>query len=104
VFLNILANAEQAIEENGVIEIETRVEDNNLLVIISDNGHGIMDKDLQRITDPFYTTKEPGKGTGLGLSITRAILQNYNALLHFKSKPGSGTSVTIQFPINPKRL
>jgi signal transduction histidine kinase len=100
VFLNILTNAEQSIEKSGIIEIETRISGKNLEVQITDNGAGINDSDILKITDPFFTTREPGQGTGLGLAITKSILQLYKANLRFTSKLGQGTSVKIVFPLN----
>jgi signal transduction histidine kinase len=100
VFLNILTNAEQSIEKNGIIEIETEIIGKNLEVQITDNGAGINDSDILKITDPFFTTREPGQGTGLGLAITKSILQLYKANLRFTSKFGQGTSVKIVFPLN----
>jgi signal transduction histidine kinase len=98
-FLNILSNAEQAIEKNGIITIDTMLNSDNLEINISDNGCGINESDITRITDPFFTTKEAGKGTGLGLAITKTILQTYNGVLRFTSKPGKGTCATIIFPL-----
>lgn len=98
-FLNILSNAEQAIEKNGMIRIDTIKNTDNLEINISDNGCGINEADITRITDPFFTTKEAGKGTGLGLAITKTILQTYNGVLRFTSKPGKGTCATIIFPL-----
>ena len=99
-FLNILTNAEQAIDKEGIITIDTHIADTNLEIFVTDNGCGISETDLPKITDPFFTTREPGEGTGLGLAITKSILQRYNAVLQFSSKPGNGTRTTIVFPLN----
>lgn len=97
--LNILANAEQAIEIKGTIIITTNVSGNKLIVSITDTGCGISQENLLRITDPFFTTKEPGKGTGLGLSITYNIIQEFNGTIEFESQPGIGTKVVITLPV-----
>lgn len=101
VFLNILGNAEQAITETGEIKISTEKSDDGLLIVtISDTGHGIKEEIINKITEPFYTTKEPGKGTGLGLSITNSILKQHKATLNFQSKVGAGTTAIIKFPLS----
>jgi len=99
VMLNILSNASHAVENNGIITIKTEKINNTLNIMISDNGSGISKENLRKITDPFFTTKEPGKGTGLGLSITYAIIQEHKGELEFESEEGFGTTVNIRIPI-----
>jgi signal transduction histidine kinase len=98
-FLNILVNAEQAIEIKGTVIITTNVSDSSLIISVTDTGCGISQENLVRITDPFFTTKEPGKGTGLGLSITYNIIQELNGTIEFESQPGIGTKVVITLPV-----
>lgn len=100
VLLNILSNAAQAIEGKGKISINTFEKDSKLLISITDSGCGIKPEILPRITDPFFTTKDPGKGTGLGLSIASKIILDHNGTLKFESSPGKGTKVLISLPIN----
>ncbi len=100
VFLNIIANSIQAIENNGTITIFTQVKDNRVYIKISDTGCGISSDILPKITDPFFTTKDPGQGTGLGLSITYNIIKEYNGTLNFESKVGAGTEAIITLPIH----
>jgi signal transduction histidine kinase len=102
VFLNILANASQAIEETGDITIVTSISKNKICVVVEDTGIGIEKHNLSRITDPFYTTKEPGQGVGLGLSITYTIIKDHKGNLEFDSEPGKGTTVKVTLPINHK--
>lgn len=99
-FLNIIGNAEQAINGSGTIHIETRLNGSYIKTIISDNGHGIKEEHMQKIMDPFFTTKSPGKGTGLGLSIVHNIIQDHNGLIEYESKPNEGTKVTVSLPLN----
>jgi len=103
VILNILINAAQAIKDKGTIKINTKIENNTLEIIISDTGCGIPEENIDKILDPFFTTKEPGKGTGLGLSITYNILQEINGNISFKSKKEKGTTVTIKLPLTKTR-
>lgn len=98
-FLNVLTNAEQAIDVNGNIHIDTSIENTNLIIIIKDDGCGIMDEDLSKILDPFFTTKAPGEGTGLGLSITHNIIQEHGGEISIKSKFNLGTEVLIKIPV-----
>lgn len=102
VFLNILNNAEQAILDKGEIIIGVKKGHSNLIIEISDTGMGISNENINKVTDPFYTTKPPGKGTGLGLSITYNIIKEHNGKLNFKSELGKGTTVQIIFPLLTK--
>lgn len=99
VILNVLSNAVQSINKKGTINIKTFVKNKNFKLQITDTGCGISSEYLDKILDPFFTTKEPGKGVGLGLSITHNILQEHNGFIEFKSKPNKGTIVLITLPI-----
>jgi signal transduction histidine kinase len=108
VVLNIVINAAQAIgsgskegkEGKGLIEISTMLEQDQVILIIRDNGPGIPESIRNRIFDPFFTTKEPGKGTGLGLSISYDIVVNkHGGRIWIESEPGSGTSFFISLPV-----
>jgi signal transduction histidine kinase len=113
VFVNLLINAAQAIEEKGVITISTRYlngqsADNNkeqdyIEIKISDTGRGIPDDKLNRIFDPFFTTKDVGKGTGLGLSIAYDIIQKHKGKIEVGSEVGKGTTFTIKLPLIKNR-
>lgn len=97
-FLNILSNAMDAILEKGEITIATRDENNEISIVISDNGCGIPQEHLEKVMDPFYTTKPPGIGTGLGLSITQSIIQEHDGNLTIISKVDEGTRIEISLP------
>ncbi|MFN8254156.1 MAG: PAS domain S-box protein [Bacteroidales bacterium] len=99
VFLNIISNAEQAIETTGNIEIETTVKDHILTIGISDSGSGINEENLKKVFDPFFTTKDPGKGTGLGLSISYNFIREHDGTIEIFSASGKGTRVVIKLPI-----
>ncbi len=98
-FLNVLTNAVQAIEGNGTISISTALQQNVIGVTICDDGCGISKKDISKVTDPFFTTKDPGKGTGLGLSITQNIIHEHGGSITFDSEKNAGTTVNILIPI-----
>ena len=102
VFLNILANACQAIDGKGVICIRTGRDDGNIVIEIEDNGDGIPDDVKGKIFDPFFTTKPVGQGTGMGLSICHDIIQQHNGDLSVNGKKGEGTTFTIKIPISSK--
>ena len=99
VFVNLFQNALDAFEEKGVIDITCSVMHEHLVVVFEDNGCGIANANIPRITDPFFTTKSPGKGLGLGLSIALNIINNHNGSLHFDSKVDKGTRVTVKLPL-----
>ncbi len=101
VFVNLLVNAAQAIEEKGEIKLTTRVIDEEIEIIIADTGQGISEEHLSRIFDPFFTTKEIGKGTGLGLNVADNIIQKHMGTIQANSKIGEGTSFIIHLPIEP---
>ncbi|MGL1887247.1 MAG: ATP-binding protein [Reichenbachiella sp.] len=96
-FLNILANAEQSIQKNGVIKVWTKLEGKKIKVGIKDNGGGISSYHMSKIHDPFFTTKEPGVGTGLGLAITYQIIEEHHGLVDVKSKLNEGTEFVMSF-------
>ncbi|MFN8208219.1 MAG: ATP-binding protein [Bacteroidales bacterium] len=99
VFLNILTNASHAISGEGTITIATRVANGQFKTFITDTGCGIPEDILPRITDPFFTTKDPGKGTGLGLSITYNIIQEYKGSMSIESLVDKGTCISVTLPL-----
>ena len=101
VFLNLLVNAGQAIDENGEIVIATRLDGANVVVSIKDNGCGMTDEVAGRIFEPFFTTKDVGSGTGLGLSLSYAIVEKHGGTITVESEPGVGTEFTVVVPVRP---
>jgi PAS domain S-box-containing protein len=97
--LNIIQNAIHAIEGDGKIIIGTKVENKYILISFTDNGCGIEQENITKVTDPFYTTKDPGKGPGLGLSITLNIIEEHQGILEFSSQPDHGTTVIVKLPL-----
>ena len=102
VFLNLLINATQALEEGEAeqneIRVLTRAERGRVLVEVRDTGHGIPAAQLERVFDPFYTTKDRSEGSGLGLSICRNIIRACGGTIEIDSRPGEGTCVRVGFP------
>jgi len=98
-FLNIISNAEHAIESKGSITLFTRTIKNGVLVEIRDTGSGISKADLQRISDPFFTTKPIGKGTELGIAITYKIIEEHNGSVSVSSEQDKGTKFALEFRI-----
>lgn len=96
--LNIVTNAIEAMEEqNGILDISLRQNHNNAILTISDNGCGISEENISRLFEPFFTQKR--NGVGLGLTFTLNILQAHKAKIEVSSKPGSGTTFTVVFPL-----
>ena len=100
IFLNLITNALQSIEEKGAVEVRTRLKDDKVEVCVQDNGLGIPADMMDRIIDPFFTTKSPGEGTGLGLSIAHTEIQRHGGELRFESQVGKGTSVYVYLPLS----
>jgi two-component system NtrC family sensor kinase len=99
VFMNILVNAVQAIDDRGKIEISTRAEQELVEVRFGDNGCGIRPEVLPKVFDPFFTTKDVGEGTGLGLNVAYNIVKSHGGSLSIESRMGKGTRVTVRLPV-----
>jgi len=100
VFMNVLINAAQAIEEKGEIHVVTRRDGDAIVITIRDTGAGIPPGVLDRIFDPFFTTKQVGKGTGLGLSISYDLIRKHGGTISAASEVGRGTTFTIRLPLS----
>jgi signal transduction histidine kinase len=102
VFLNLLVNAAQAIEQQGRIIVRTRREGAWIHVSVSDTGRGIPPEDRPKIFTSGFTTKPVGVGTGLGLSICRQIVvDRHGGKIDFESEPGAGTTFHVWLPLEP---
>jgi PAS domain S-box-containing protein len=99
VFMNLLVNAVQAIEQRGVIRVTSVREEEEAVVRISDTGPGMSPETLSRIFTPFFTTKPPGQGTGLGLTICYAIISRHKGRIEVQSELGKGTTFTVRLPM-----
>ena len=115
VIMNLCTNAYHAMQETGgTLEVELKEVDINyensvervgmkvgrhLELTVKDAGHGMQPEVLERIFEPYYTTKELGKGTGLGLSVIHGIIKNYGGDIRVHSRPGNGTTFTVYIPI-----
>jgi len=111
VFMNLLVNAYQAIEERiggsgdtGEIWLRTEPREGGVAIIVRDTGVGIAAENLDRIFDPFFTTKKVGMGTGLGLSTCFNIVERHGGSLVAESQPGVETTFTVWLPgADPER-
>jgi len=101
VFINLIKNACDAMNHKGRISISTRLNDKNIIVRISDTGHGIPHDHIEKIFFPFFTTKPTGKGTGLGLAISSDIVRRCGGKMRVESTSGKGTTFTIELPVAP---
>lgn len=101
VFLNLLTNARDAVEQaaHKEIAIRTAIQGDSVEVVMEDTGPGIPAGCESRIFDPFFTTKEVGKGTGLGLSITYSIVKAHRGTITAGNRPGAGACLTIRLPL-----
>ena len=115
-FMNILANAIDALEESAVnsnapakirirTELKSSLNKNSIVISIGDNGLGMREETRAKIFDPFFTTKPVGKGTGLGLSISyQIVVEKHGGQLRCIAAPGGGTEFLIEIPITQKQL
>lgn len=99
VFVNMLMNAAQAIDKDGTITLQTRAQEEEVSISISDTGKGIPTEHLARIFEPFFTTKAPGEGTGLGLSLSYNIVRRHGGRIEVQSAPGRGATFTVHLPV-----
>lgn len=99
VWTNLIHNALQAMNYQGILAIDTSCHQTEIMVKITDNGKGIPEDILPKIFQPFFTTKPPGEGSGLGLDIVKKIIEKHHANISVCSRPGQ-TSFTVSLPIN----
>jgi PAS domain S-box-containing protein len=98
-FLNLVVNAAQAIDGQGVVRITTQRSGDTVMVTVEDDGCGIPAELAERIFDPFFTTKRVGEGSGLGLSISYEIVRSHGGEIWVDSEPGRGTAFHVRLPI-----
>lgn len=106
VLLNLIINAEQAIEQSaseGIIRIRNFRAGDRAMLEISDSGSGVPAEVLGKIFDPFFTTKPVGVGTGLGLSLAQQILREHGGQISVESAPGKGAKFTIELPVSSQQ-
>ena len=102
VFLNIIINAEQAMAEanrGGKLCVKTDERKGHITIIFSDDGPGIPTENLNKLFDPFFTTRAEKGGTGLGLSICHGIVTEHGGKIYAKSKPGTGVTFFVELPV-----
>ncbi|MBC8017809.1 MAG: Cache 3/Cache 2 fusion domain-containing protein [Verrucomicrobia bacterium] len=103
VAINLILNAGGAMPDGGNLMIKTtQVDAGHVRIAFIDSGCGIPAEHIEKIFEPFYTTKE--RGTGLGLAITRQIIEQHHGQIHIKSEPGKGTTVTVTLSIEHEEL
>jgi signal transduction histidine kinase len=102
VLLNLLKNAMQATAKGGSVSLATGATPDDVWISVADSGSGIPADELNRIFEPFYTTKQ--KGTGLGLMIVQRIMRDHGGQVGIESKEGVGTIVSLQFPRKDRRV
>ena len=103
VLFNVLINAADAMPDGGTLTVTTREEGRGIVLTVKDTGVGIPPEDLDKICDPFFTTKSPDKGTGLGLSISLKIIDELGGKLRVESEVGEGTTFSIYLKRGKKR-
>jgi two-component system NtrC family sensor kinase len=101
VFMNIIINAAEAMDGNGVLALSTSLNKDGTFIEVkfSDTGHGIKEEDKQRLFEPFFSTKEVGEGTGLGLAISYSIIQKHKGTIEVQSQLEKGSTFIVKLPL-----
>jgi len=99
VFMNLLINASQALEDNGTITLRTGSDNEMVWVEVEDTGQGIADEAIDNIFEPFFTTKSIDKGTGLGLFVSSTIMDKHHGRIEVHSEAGEGTTFRVWLPL-----
>ena len=117
ILINLSTNADHAMPDGGILEISLKnleLDKDNAVqhpdlgpgryvhLTVSDTGHGISQEEIDRVFDPYFTTKEIGKGTGLGLSVIHGIVKSHGGVISIESELGRGTTFHIYFPVTDK--
>jgi two-component system NtrC family sensor kinase len=97
--MNLVANAIDAIDDQGQIEVSTGADADGYVIMVADTGRGIPPEVRDRIFEPFFTTKPVGQGTGLGLSISYSIVERHEGILEILPRTGGGTLAVIRLPL-----
>jgi two-component system NtrC family sensor kinase len=103
VIINLILNAIDAMPRGGTLSVFSFCQDSVFSLVVKDTGTGIPSDCINKIFDPFYTTKEPGKGTGLGLSVSYSIIQEHGGDISVESEVDKGTKFTVSLPLNQNR-
>jgi two-component system, NtrC family, sensor kinase len=99
IFLNLIANARQAMPLGGTVRVGVRRSGDHVVASVSDDGPGIEPALLARIFEPFFTTRRQAGGTGLGLSVSLGLAESHGGSLTAASQPGSGASFSLRLPV-----
>jgi two-component system, NtrC family, sensor kinase len=103
VFMNLILNARDAMPHGGRLEISVAADDHAAIITFRDNGVGIPQENLNKIYDPFFTTKQIGQGTGLGLAVSFGIVQDHGGHIQVESQPNQGTVFYLSIPLASAR-
>ncbi|WP_448111839.1 ATP-binding protein [Pseudomonas lini] len=105
VIMNLIVNASQAMgPERGIITLRTGLEGETVSIEVADTGIGIEPDNLQKIFDPFYTTKPVGQGTGLGLSLSYGIVKKHRGDISVRSEVGVGSTFRVELPVRQSKM
>ncbi len=103
VVVNLIRNAVEAGDGKVIVTIRTRRTVAGVRLVVDDSGRGMNQEQLAHVFDPLYTTRRQSGGSGLGMSIAYGIIQGHDGQMEVQSKPGIGTTVTIDLPVTPHR-
>ncbi|MBI5822491.1 MAG: cache domain-containing protein [Chloroflexi bacterium] len=102
VFMNLIINAAEAMNDGGKLTLATRLDPDDRVVEVefTDTGHGISEENMNKLFEPFFTTKDIGHGTGLGLAISYGIIKSHKGVISVESEVGKGTTFVVRLPLN----
>ncbi|MFY7788127.1 MAG: sensor histidine kinase, partial [Thermoflexibacteraceae bacterium] len=92
-------NAIQAMHHQGTLRIMTQLQNDTIVVSVTDSGHGIPDDIKDKIFNAFFTTKKAGEGSGLGLDIVKKIIDKHKGKIYFETEIGKGTTFFVEIPV-----
>jgi signal transduction histidine kinase len=99
IFVNLIINALQAMDGHGILTLGVSCTDQRAIISIGDTGTGIPPGIMDKVFEPFYTTKPPGKGTGLGLHSVQSLVKKLGGEIQVQSTVGKGTTFQLHFPL-----
>jgi signal transduction histidine kinase len=100
VWVNLIDNALRALSSSGRIEVRVARDGNSMMTTVRDDGCGIAPENMDRLFEPFFSTRTAGEGTGLGLALSRRIVVAHGGRMQLDSELGKGTTVSVRLPIH----
>ncbi|GAB4302695.1 MAG: hypothetical protein Kow0090_18260 [Myxococcota bacterium] len=98
ILINLILNAADACDKRGIVTLRAIAENDAVTLVVSDTGVGIAEEHLEKIFEPFFSTKTSGKGTGLGLAVSKRLVESFGGAIYAENNPSGGASFVVTFP------